>query len=612
MLTTITLLAVASEGNAFVAAPSSRDLLPVASPSNTTFFGAFSCPAGSIDEGEGCEGDINDPCFGSSGAPGFISDGQTICGNLFTTTDTTDPANPVDTRDLDWFLFTHAGGAIDLTFAAEADMFLTVIPYDVSDPAFCDNFSQLVTYTYAPADGERAEQVFAAAGDYFLVPFGIDFDGYDCGAGDFAYYLGASSDPNAVCEVSSEAGDDVEVEPCGVDANGGCNGTLPFQFENISAGVTFSGTSYSGVVDPADPDGGEIRDTDWMLYDHPGGAIIYTSIADFPFQGLVVNNVDDCIDAGVIYATEVNAAGCIAQTDVSGFIPAGTYAIWAGVALNDDGSQRLLECAGNYRITITSDTTVTDPCDGIVNDGCSVVPDFIYPANAADPLLTGGGVSCAGGGISTENTFANPYSATDIMPGMELSLSCVSFGLQNTGTSLPATVQVWLDSDGGAPTAPGVDLTELGSPAQYCSNAGTGIFQATFPEPVVIPADANFVVSLDFPPSTDGFASIATTDAPTVSETYILSASCGLTTFVSYDNIGFPDLDWGVELYFGGDVSLPCPTDLDDDGDTDFNDILIVLSNFGSDGSAGGDADEDGDVDFNDLITLLSAFGPCP
>ena len=43
---------------------------------------------------------------------------------------------------------------------------------------------------------------------------------------------------------------------------------------------------------------------------------------------------------------------------------------------------------------------------------------------------------------------------------------------------------------------------------------------------------------------------------------------------------------------------------------TRINDILIVLSNFGSDGSAGG-ADH-GDVDFNDLITLLSAFGPCP
>ena len=59
-------------------------------------------------------------------------------------------------------------------------------------------------------------------------------------------------------------------------------------------------------------------------------------------------------------------------------------------------------------------------------------------------------------------------------------------------------------------------------------------------------------------------------------------------------------------------VSMIILIDLNNDGDTDFNDILIVLSNFGSDGSGGGDADDDGDVDFNDLITLLSAFGPCP
>ena len=184
--------------------------------------------------------------------------------------------------------------------------------------------------------------------------------------------------------------------------------------------------------------------------------------------------------------------------------------------------------------------------------------------------------------------------------------------MANSGTSLQATVQVWLDSNGGAPTAPGTDLTALGSPAVYCSNEGDGIFQATFPEPVVIPADANFVISLDLPPSTDGFASIGTTDAPTVAETYILSASCGITTFTSYDAIGFPDLDWGLELYFGGVVVSPCPTDLDGNGATDFQDILVVLSNYGTDGSSGGDADGDGDVDFTDLVGLLSAFGPCP
>jgi hypothetical protein len=308
----------------------------------------------------------------------------------------------------------------------------------------------------------------------------------------------------------------------------------------------------------------------------------------------------------------VNGSGCLTQTDVSGFIPAGTYAIWAGVALNDDGSQRVLECAGNYRITVVSDTTVTDPCEGTVEAVCDVVPDSIYPANASDPIALGtGGVACAGDGVTTPNTFANPYSASDIAPGEDLNLTCISFGSYNGGSQLPVSIQVWLDTDGGAPSAPGADLQPLSDPISYCA-FGSSIVQISFPEPVVIPADSNFVVSMDLPQALDGFASYETTDAPVVSETHILSAACGLTTFLSMDDIGFPGTDWGVELYFGGEVSLPCPTDLDADGDTDFNDILIVLSNFGSDGSAGGDADSDGDVDFNDLITLLSAFGPCP
>ena len=611
MLTTLTLLAIAAEGNAFSAALPSDHFATFPNAKGRVSMGAI-CPPGAIQDGESCGSLLNDPCNPDApGVPNFIADGDTICGSCFTYV--TQDANGADvsTRDRDYSLYTHPGGAIDITSTSTADMANFVVPFD---PADVDCLIGPITGWLSTAGAPTTQRVFAPAGDYYILAMAPDFTGYDCGVGDFEYAQTVSSDVDAVCVVESEAGDDVEIEPCGTDTNGGCNGTLPFQFENISAGVTFSGTTYSGQsTDPTDPDAPITRDTDWMLYDHPGGAIIYNSIADFPFQGLVVNNVGDCINSGVIFATAVNAAGCIPQTDISGYIPAGTYAIWAGVALNDDGTQRVLECGlGNYRITVTSDTTVTDPCDGIVNDGCTVQPDFIYPVNATEPVYLAGGVACAGGGITTENTFANPYSASAIQPGTELSLSCVSFAMANSGTSLPATIQVWLDSDGGAPTAPGVDLTALGSPAQYCSNAGAGIFQATFPEPVVIPADANFVVSLDLPPSTDGFASIGTTDAPIVSETYILSASCGLTTFVSYDNIGFPGVDWGLELYFGGDVSLPCPTDLDADGDTDFNDILIVLSNFGSDGSAGGDADSDGDVDFNDLINLLSAFGPCP
>ena len=80
MLTTITLLAVATEGNAFVAAPSStRDLLPVGSPSNTSFFGAFSCPAGSVDEGEGCEGQVDSTASMSEEEPVQVTGVDWVC-----------------------------------------------------------------------------------------------------------------------------------------------------------------------------------------------------------------------------------------------------------------------------------------------------------------------------------------------------------------------------------------------------------------------------------------------------------------------------------------------------------------------------------------------------
>jgi len=55
-----------------------------------------------------------------------------------------------------------------------------------------------------------------------------------------------------------------------------------------------------------------------------------------------------------------------------------------------------------------------------------------------------------------------------------------------------------------------------------------------------------------------------------------------------------------------------CPADFDGDGDVDTADLLILLAQWGSDGSAGGDVDGDGDVDTADLLALLAAWGLCP
>jgi uncharacterized membrane protein len=56
--------------------------------------------------------------------------------------------------------------------------------------------------------------------------------------------------------------------------------------------------------------------------------------------------------------------------------------------------------------------------------------------------------------------------------------------------------------------------------------------------------------------------------------------------------------------YHAGDTDL--------DGDTDLNDLTVLLSHYGSIGSvtfAQGDVDEDGDVDIHDLTLLLARFG---
>ena len=57
---------------------------------------------------------------------------------------------------------------------------------------------------------------------------------------------------------------------------------------------------------------------------------------------------------------------------------------------------------------------------------------------------------------------------------------------------------------------------------------------------------------------------------------------------------------------------VPCPGDVDGDGDADVDDILGLIVEFGSSGDGlGGDLDGDGDVDVDDLLAMLNYFGGC-
>jgi hypothetical protein len=62
--------------------------------------------------------------------------------------------------------------------------------------------------------------------------------------------------------------------------------------------------------------------------------------------------------------------------------------------------------------------------------------------------------------------------------------------------------------------------------------------------------------------------------------------------------------DWMETL----EPPAPCAADLDGDGAVGFDDLLTVLSAWGT---PGGDVDGDGDTGFEDLLIVLSVWGPC-
>ena len=97
----------------------------------------------------------------------------------------------------------------------------------------------------------------------------------------------------------------------------------------------------------------------------------------------------------------------------------------------------------------------------------------------------------------------------------------------------------YLDTDGGAPQAPGIDLEEVGSVDFELPQAANVLYQVSFDPPLCLAADGVYVIELFLPASPDGFASIAGNVGPD-DQTYIRTDDCGLANYVSYESIGFP------------------------------------------------------------------------
>ena len=67
----------------------------------------------------------------------------------------------------------------------------------------------------------------------------------------------------------------------------------------------------------------------------------------------------------------------------------------------------------------------------------------------------------------------------------------------------------------------------------------------------------------------------------------------------------YVDLVVNVEV-----ITTPCSTDINGDGETNVNDILLLLAAYGTSDPAS-DIDGDGVVGVNDVLELIAGWGPC-
>ncbi len=188
-------------------------------------------------------------------------------------------------------------------------------------------------------------------------------------------------------------------------------------------------------------------------------------------------------------------------------------------------------------------TVVTMPSD----PGCGATT--ITQNN--DPTGLGGGmVACgsSGGGYTTENFFARSFDLSQgATAGSAVTVNCVDVGVGQNTADFTITINLYADSNGGAPDDAAGDLVLLGSQDIFVP-ADTGqlptFYTATFATPVAVAANTMLVVEAYAPDLTAAVQQFRPSDATNpnaTGTTYLKAAGCGITSYTAVDAIGFAD-----------------------------------------------------------------------
>jgi hypothetical protein len=182
---------------------------------------------------------------------------------------------------------------------------------------------------------------------------------------------------------------------------------------------------------------------------------------------------------------------------------------------------------------------------------------YFITESTSQTLISGYGVSCAGAGLHTSNSYMRVFDlVNDFGINLPITISSVDFGVDDAYSpsgSQPATVNLY------TLTGPFTfaNLTLLGSVSTDVLNQSLGMI--SLPVTVAVPAGSVLVMEVYIP---DGMAAgnVYYPGANNLGQTgpsYIAAMECGITEPIDLAVIGFPDSHFVMNIHADASGTVP-------------------------------------------------------
>ena len=266
---------------------------------------------------------------------------------------------------------------------------------------------------------------------------------------------------------------------------------------------------------------------------------------------------------GTATATDACSTPTVTYSPVSGNFPVGTTTVTATAT---DGAGNTSTCTFDVIVSDTENPALTCPSDITQsNDAglCSAVVNYTTPVGVdnCEPVLTQSlsqsiilfnSIACNAGGLHTNNSYMRVFDLPALGYTNDFYINSVDVGIEDAlgaGGSQPATVNFY--SLAGPLTF--ANLTLLATEAVTVADQSLSVLNIPLTNQLTVPAGTVLVVEF-FTPDGQGAGHslfVGSNNLGQTGDTYLAAADCGITEPTDVALIGFPDMQWVLNINAG-------------------------------------------------------------